>query len=123
MSRLFRIILWVQAVYFLLTAVWGLVHIESFVRVTGYKTDIWLVKTVSVLILAVGISLLCSLVTGQFGIPVIALALFSALGLAVIDFYYSGKEVIRWVYAVDGILETGFALTWIVCLIRLNRKH
>jgi hypothetical protein len=51
--KLFRIVLWVQTIYYLLTAIWPLADIESFMLVTGRKTDIWLVKTVSVLLLAV----------------------------------------------------------------------
>ena len=39
-----------QGAYFGLTAAWALVHIDSFMRVTGAKTDVWLVKTVAALV-------------------------------------------------------------------------
>jgi hypothetical protein len=31
----------VQGVYFLLTGVWPIVHLPSFLAVTGPKTDLW----------------------------------------------------------------------------------
>jgi hypothetical protein len=39
-----RTLIWIHAVYTLLTAVWPLVDIKSFMIITGHKTDIWLVK-------------------------------------------------------------------------------
>jgi hypothetical protein len=41
-----------QGVYYLLTGVWPLPSIGSFQRVTGPKTDLWLVRTVGVLVAA-----------------------------------------------------------------------
>ena len=46
-----------QGLYFLVTAIWPLVHIASFMKVTGPKRDIWLVKTVATVIGAVGLAL------------------------------------------------------------------
>jgi hypothetical protein len=43
-----------QAVYFVLTGVWPIVHVRSFMAVTGHKRDVWLVKTLGVLITVVG---------------------------------------------------------------------
>ena len=41
--------------------------------------------------------------------PAILLGFFTSAGLAAIDFYYSGKNVISPVYALDGIAEVLFA--------------
>lgn len=43
-----------QGLYFLVTGIWPLVHIKSFQWVTGPKVDLWLVKTVGVLIAVMG---------------------------------------------------------------------
>ncbi|SHL25073.1 hypothetical protein SAMN05444407_10372 [Chryseobacterium contaminans] len=40
-----------QLLYYFATSLWPLVHIKSFLIITGDKTDIWLVKTVSILLL------------------------------------------------------------------------
>jgi len=61
-----RIVCTIQGVYFLATAIWPLVHVYSFQAVTGRKTDNWtqeeidhwLLNTVSVLIVAIGLALL-----------------------------------------------------------------
>lgn len=59
--------LWIQGAYFLVTGVWPLVSIRTFVLVTGPKTDHlptgresdhWLVLTAGVLITAIGLALL-----------------------------------------------------------------
>ena len=72
--KLFRITLWVQTIYYFLTAAWGLLDIESFMLVTGPKTDVWLVKTVSILLLAVSFSFVLYLFIKTNYWPVILLA-------------------------------------------------
>jgi hypothetical protein len=114
--KLYRVLLWVQGVYTLLTALWGLIDIDSFMAVTGPKTDIWLVKTVSVILVAIGVALLSFLWVQSEPLPVILLGLLTSAGLAAIDFYYSGREVISWVYALDGIAEALFTLVWLYLL-------
>ena len=42
---LIAIVAGAQAVYYILTGVWPLVHIRSFMAVTGPKTDLWLART------------------------------------------------------------------------------
>lgn len=49
---------YVQGIYFLATGIWSLVHIASFQKVTGPKTDLWLVKTVGLLVIAIGAGLI-----------------------------------------------------------------
>ena len=105
-----------QGVYTLLTALWGLIDIDSFMAVTGPKTDIWLVKTVSVILVAIGVALLSFLWVQSDPLPAILLGLLTSAGLAAIDFYYSGREVISWVYALDGIAEALFTLVWLYLL-------
>lgn len=56
--KLYRVLLWVQGVYTALTTLWGLVDIDSFMAVTAPKTDVWLVKTVSAVLLALGLTLI-----------------------------------------------------------------
>ena len=46
-----------QAGYYVVTGVWPLVHRRSFERITGPKVDYWLVRTVGVLVAAIGAGL------------------------------------------------------------------
>ena len=48
----------IQGAYFVATGVWSRVDIDSFQRVTGPKTDLWLVNTVGVLVTAIGLGLI-----------------------------------------------------------------
>lgn len=81
--------------------------------VTGPKTDTWLVKTVAVLLVAIAtIFLLASRVKKDHWL-VIILGMTSSMGLLAIDFYYTATDTIRWVYAMDGVLQTIFLLCWL----------
>src|SRR2546421_737901 len=40
----------IQSAYFLLTGLWPIFHIRSFMRITGPKNDLWLVRTVRLLL-------------------------------------------------------------------------
>ncbi len=121
--KLYSILLWTQGVYTLLTALWGLLDIDSFMAVTGSKTDIWLVKTVSVLLVAIALSLLSGLIDGSYKLPIAILGLSTSIAMASIDFYYTITDTISNVYAVDGIIEILFIIGWIFCIYRnVNSK-
>lgn len=100
-----RLVLALQALYYLIMALWPIFHIESFMDVSGPKTDIWLVKTVAVLLLSIAIALLSGIILKtNFG-PVIILAIASCIGFIIIDCYYVSAGVISRIYLVDTVLE------------------
>ena len=106
--NLVRKTLLIQGVYFVVTGIWPLISIASFMAVTGPKTDIWLVKTLALQITAIGI-VLCfgALQTAMFS-AVILLSVLSATGFIVADVYYSVKGVISPVYLADAVLQLIF---------------
>lgn len=106
----------VQGFYFALTGVWPLIDIRSFLLVTGPKTDLWLVKTVGVVITAIGAGLIVAGWNGETSLPVIATAMTGAAGLAVIDLVYALKKVISPVYLLDAVAEAVLILWWIAAL-------
>ena len=101
-----------QGAYFALTGAWALVHIESFMLVTGPKTDVWLVKTVGILVLAIGIALLVAAARERVSLEVAILAIGTAAGLAAIDIVYATTDVIRDVYLLDAAAEALLILAW-----------
>jgi hypothetical protein len=113
-----RIILSVQSLYYFLTGLWPLFHIASFMEVTGYKTDIWLVKTVGVLIVSVASAFLVELFCRENSSAVVCLSISSAAGLMGIDLYYSLNEVISKVYLIDAVAQLLVIGSWIPVLIR-----
>lgn len=110
----------IQGTYTLLTALWALIDINSFMEVTGPKSDTWLVKTVAVLLIPIGICFLAGLYLKSESLIVILVGITSSAGLAFIDFYYTTKGTIKWIYLVDGYLQILFSLVWIFLLIQIK---
>lgn len=120
--RNLNIIPFFQAVYFFLTAIWPFIHLESFLFVTGPKTDIWLVKTVSLLLLPYAVLLVYLSFSGKKNL-IIALSIsICCLSLIIIDLYYYFKGVIRWVYLIDCFLQIFFLIYWMY-YIRLKLRN
>jgi hypothetical protein len=119
---MFRLALLIQIVYYLFTACWELSGIESFLGVTGLKSDIWLVKTVSVLVISILAYLVSDLFSTADRRPVITLAAYCCLSVACIDFYYAGKNIISPLYYVDGVLQLLLLFTWIIILFRIKKQ-
>lgn len=115
-------ILWIQGIYTLVTALWPILHIESFMWVSGYKVDVWLVKTVSVLLLAIAVALLLTIYSKEENYPIGVLALFTSAGLAYVDFYYALNDRIWNIYMADGIAEIIFATVWMYLLLSPKKK-
>ena len=120
--KFFRLTLWVQAIYTLATALWPLVDIQSFMDVSGKKTDIWLVKTVAVLLIPISMVFFSALVTKVPDVLLLIVALFSSAGLMFIDFYYASNGTIKWVYAIDGCIQSIFISVWIYAVFRVIRR-
>lgn len=103
-----------QAVFYVGTGVWPLVHRASFERVTGPKTDFWLAQTVGVLVTAVGAGLAQALLKGRDVSPEVrTIACGSALGLALVDVVFVARRRISPVYLLDAAAEVGLVAGWL----------
>lgn len=120
-NRFLHILLWTQGLYTLLTAAWAIIDIDSFMKLTGPKTDIWLVKTVAAVLVSIGLFFLTCIFVRSSVVPMAVLAITSSLGLICIDFYYSSKKIISSIYQADGILQIIFVICWIFVL--TNSRH
>src|SRR5687767_603970 len=94
-----------QGLYFTVTGLWPLLHMESFLAVTGPKTDLWLVRTVALLITCIGTTLLVAAREKQPAASITVLGIASAASLAWVDAYYSLTGVIWPVYLLDTFPE------------------
>jgi hypothetical protein len=112
MSTLLRAIALVQGVFYLATGVWPLLDIDSFQVVTGPKVDLWLVRTVGVLVGVIGTVLLLSVRRRRITPEIAILAVGSAVGLAGIDLVYALSGRISSIYLVDAVVELGLAVLW-----------
>src|SRR5437764_14959162 len=98
-------LLTIQGLYFAVTGVWPLVHLESLEAVTGPKTDHWLVQTVGVLITVIGAVLLLAAYRRRLSAEVVLLAVGSAAALAAVDVVFVGRGVIPPIYLLDAAAE------------------
>ena len=114
MERLLPWLATCHAVYYALTGVWPLVSIRTFMAVTGPKTDVWLVKTVGLLVTAIGAAIGVAAWGGRFTPEVFVLAVGSAAALGAIDVYYHGRGVIARIYLLDAAAEALIVVGWFV---------
>lgn len=104
----------VQGIYYSLTGIWPVLDIDSFMLVTGPKTDIWLVKTVGLLSVSIGLTLLF---VKKYRIPPVLNAL-SAMSFLVIDVYYALIDRISDIYLADAFVELIFLIGAITIFLR-----
>jgi hypothetical protein len=103
----------IQGGYYLLTGIWALVDIYSFQLVTGPKTDLWLVRTVAVLIAVSGAVLLAAAYRRRISPEIFLLAVGQAIGLMAIDIIYVSMGVISAIYLADAVVQLGLAGGWL----------
>lgn len=103
-----------QGAYFALTGVWPLLSIRTFMMVTGPKHDLWLVKTVGILITVIGVVMLVAGLRGNITPEMILLAAGSSAALAAVDIYYVFRRVIARIYLADAAAEIVLIILWIV---------
>jgi hypothetical protein len=108
-----RIVAIIQAIYFIATGVWPILHIRSFMAVTGPKTDLWLVKTVGVLVTVIGIVIGIAAMHENVSREVFILAVGGAAALTAIDVIYVLKRVIDKIYLLDAIAEVVLIAAWL----------
>jgi hypothetical protein len=101
---------WAQGLYFVATGLWPIVSPRSFQKVTGPKREMWLVKTVGVLVTTVGVVILGG--RRRPSPEVRRLGALTALGLGGIDTIYAARGTIGPIYLADAVLEALFALGW-----------
>lgn len=107
-----------QAIYYLVSGVWPLVEIRSFQALTGPKVDLWLVKTVGVLVAVVGAALGAAGARGRITPEMAMVAMGTGAGLAAIDTVYVTRRRISPVYLLDAAGELLLLAGWFFALRR-----
>ena len=113
-TSLLRYVSLAQSLYYILTGLWSLVSIRTFQMVTGPKTDIWLVKTVGVLVMLIGGVLAMAGLRKQIAPEVPVLAVGSAAALTGIDVVYVAQRRISPIYLLDALGEVALIFLWAV---------
>ena len=102
-----------MSTYYLVTGIWPIIDIKSFMAVTGPKTDIWLVKMVGLLTISISIQMFAELKNRSSSLR---LPITAALSYLIIDSYYALNGTISKVYLADGLLQAGFLIALIIGL-------
>jgi hypothetical protein len=103
-----------HGLYYLFTGLWPIFHIDSFQAVTGHKSDLWLVKTVGLLIAVVGSAVFAARNRPGLLPETLIVAAGSALALGTVDVVYALRGVISNIYLLDAVLEAGLVVGWSV---------
>jgi hypothetical protein len=106
---------WAQAAYFVLTGVWPIVHVTSFMAVTGPKHDVWLVRALGALIMAVGVAIAAGAVRGGAGPSpeLLTLAVGSSVALGAVDVIFVARRTIARIYLADAVAEAVLMAAWV----------
>jgi ABC-type Co2+ transport system permease subunit len=113
-------LLFIQGLFYLLTGLWPLIHIQSFMAVTGPKTDVWLVKMVSMLTLSIAL-VLFSQRQQKSASPLLSMC--SALSFLIIDLSYSLNGTISRIYLADAVVEALFVCTGLYIYLSIIRNR
>jgi hypothetical protein len=102
----------VQGIYFFVTGLWPLLSMRTFLIVTGPKTDLWLVKTVGMILAVIGAVLILAQINAEINTSIIVLAIGSSISLALVEFIYVAKRVISPIYLGDAVVELILVAWW-----------
>lgn len=110
-------LLLLQGTFYFLTGIWPLGSLDTFLQVTGPKTDLWLVQTVGALIAVMGAVMLAGAFRRRAVAETIFLAVAAALALIAVDVVFVTRRVISSIYLLDAGVESALVVAWIVILV------
>lgn len=106
-------IAYIQGIFYFLTGIWPIVDIISFMKVTGPKTDIWLVKTVGVLVIVISVAILTAAVRKKIPFEIFLLGSAGCVGFILVDVIYVFNDTIPPVYLLDAAVELLILIGWL----------
>jgi hypothetical protein len=113
LAFLFRHAIYAQGIYYLLGGVWPFISMTAFQTVTGPKTDLWLVKTVALLLIVIAAALISAAYKLRLDLPVAILGMGTAFVLVVVELVYTSAGTISPIYLLDTVVELFFFAGWI----------
>lgn len=112
-----------HGIYLMITALWALLFLNSFVKITGIKTDIWLVKTIAILLLPYSLLFMWKS-THTPKLPVVnVVAVMLCMGLTTINAYYYAEGVLGTFYMIDAWIEIFLSVWWLCDIYRKPKRR
>jgi hypothetical protein len=103
-----------QGLYYFITGLWAFLSIRTFEKVTGPKTDHWLVQTIGLMLVVIGLALITGGIRKTIAPEMAILGVGSASTLLGIDVFYASIKRISRIYLLDAVAELIFIAGWIV---------
>lgn len=122
MMNLIRLVLFGQGIYYILTGLWPILSPETFMIVTGPKSEIFLLHTVGALAAAAGLGLTAAAVRRQFTPEIYIFSAGMASAFAAIDIIYYALGRLWAVYLLDALAEIIILVVITVLFIRSRVK-
>lgn len=110
----------IQGVYFVVTGLWPLLNMASFITATGPKQDTWLVEMIGLLSASIGLTFIVSSLR-RHALPVLLGYAVSASFLTMDVIYVASGQINR-IYLLDAAIQTAFIVAISVMLGLRQRK-
>jgi len=102
-----------QGLYYFITGLWALLSMRTFEKVTGPKTDHWLVKTIGLMLVVIGLALITGGVRKTITPEMAVLGVGTAGALLGIDVFNVSIKKIPRIYLLDAVAELILIVGWI----------
>lgn len=102
-----------QGLYYFISGFWALLSMRTFEKVTGPKTDHWLVRTIGLMLVVIGSALITGGIRKTITPELVVLGAGIAGVLLGIDIFYVTKKKISRIYLFDAVAELIFIMGWI----------
>ncbi|SEL29242.1 hypothetical protein [Parapedobacter koreensis] len=110
-----------QGAYFLITGIWPLLNMESFMVATGPKQDTWLVEMVGLLAASIGLTFLVTSLRRQ-RLPVL-LGYAAASSFLIMDILYVARGDISRIYLLDAALQAIFLTAMTIFIVKRPKQN
>ena len=102
-----------QGLYYFITGLWALLSMRTFEKVTGPKTDHWLVRTIGLMLVVIGLALITGGVRKTITPEMAVLGVGTAGALLGIDVFNVSIKKIPRIYLLDAVAELILIVGWI----------
>src|SRR4030042_4958162 len=102
-----------QGLYYFITGLWALLSMRTFEKVTGPQTDRWLVQTIGLMLVVIGLALITSGIRKTITPEMVILGVGTAGVLLGIDVFYVSIKKISRIYLLDAVAELLLIAGWI----------
>lgn len=116
-----RFLAMAHGAFYAVSGLWPVVHLSSFLALTGPKRDAWLAQTVGALLAVTGIALLLAARHRRLGPEWALLAGGQAAALAIVDVVMVARDRIAAIYLLDALVEGALVLAWVVAAVGARR--